>query len=121
MNQFGVSGTGAGQLSAPFGIAFDASGHLWVTDGGNDRVQEFSTAGAFIAQVGWKGSEAGQLNEPRDLAIDSKGDVWVTDYSNNRLEEWSKGPNAHDSKTIYYTSEENKESPSAANARNGLG
>ncbi len=110
VNRFGATGAGAGQLKSPFGMAFDASGHLWVTDENNNRVQEFSTTGTFITQIGWKGSENGQLTEPRDLTIDSKGDVWVTDYSNNRLEEWSKGPNAHDSKIIYYTSEENKES-----------
>ena len=109
LSHFGEAGTGAGQFTTPFGLAFDTSGHLWVTDEGNDRVQEFSTAGRFITQVGWKGSEAGELNEPRAVAIDAKGDIWASDYSNNRLEEWSKGPNAHDSKVVYYTLEENKE------------
>jgi streptogramin lyase len=109
LNHFGMSGTGSGQFGTPLGIAFDASGHLLVADQGNNRIQEFSAAGAFITQFGWKGSEEGQLSEPRAVAVDSKGDVWVTDYANNRLEEWSKGPNAHDSKTIYYTSEENSE------------
>jgi streptogramin lyase len=110
LDHFGESGAGAGQFNAPLGIAFDASGHLWVTDKGNSRIQELSTTGTFITQFGWQGSEAGQLTEPRDVAIDAKGDVWTTDYANNRLEEWSKGPDAHDSKTMYYTSEENKES-----------
>ena len=109
LSHFGTSGSGAGQLSTPFGLAFDGSGNLWVTDNGNNRIQEFSSSGAFMTQVGWKGSEAGQLKEPRAVMVASKGELWVTDYANNRLEEWSKGPNAHDSKTIYYTSEENKE------------
>lgn len=106
---YGEAGSGAGQFQLPFGITFDSFGHLWVVDEGNDRIQELSSSGAFIAQFGWKGSGPGQLNEPRGLAIDAKGDVWVLDTANNRLQEWSTGPNAHDSKTIYYGPEENKE------------
>jgi streptogramin lyase len=106
---FGESGSGAGQFKTPFDLTFDASGHLWVVDEGDDRIEELSSSGAFITQFGWKGSEPGQLNEPRGLAIDAKGDVWVVDTANSRLEEWSKGANAHDAKTVYYTLEENKE------------
>jgi streptogramin lyase len=109
LSHFGESGAGAGQFKTPVGLAFDSSGHLWVTDRGNNRVQGLSSSGAFITQFGRKGSEAGQLSEPRDIALDAQGDVWVTDTANNRLEKFSQGPNAHDSKIIYYTSQENKE------------
>ncbi len=109
LNDFGASGAGAGQFKTPFGLAFDAAGNLWVTDEGNNRIQELSSTGAFIGQFGWKGSEAGQLDEPRDIAIDAQGEVWVTDTANNRLEKFATGPNARNSKIIYYGSEEKKE------------
>jgi streptogramin lyase len=109
LSHYGEVGKGAGQFSTPIGIAFDASEHLWITDQGNNRVQELSSSGAFITQFGRKGSEPGQLSEPRDVAIDAQGNVWVIDTANSRLEKFARGPNAHDSKLIYYTAQENKE------------
>ena len=108
---FGTLGAGAGQFKQPFGIAINSAGDLWVTDEGNDRAQELTPTGAFITQIGWKGTEAGQLDEPRSLALDAKGDLWVADTGNNRFEEWSPGPNAHDSKTVYYSAEADAEYP----------
>ena len=106
---FGTAGTGAGQLKTPYGIAIDGSGNIWVAEQGNNRGEEFSASGTFITQFGWKGTGAGQLIEPRGLAIDAKGNVWMVDTGNNRLEEWSKGPNAHDEKTVDYGAEPNTE------------
>jgi len=40
--QFGTSGSGNGQFSYPYAIAFDHSGNMLVTDNGNDRIQKFS-------------------------------------------------------------------------------
>src|SRR6202012_255032 len=109
LGSYGELGSGAGQFKAPTGLAFDAAGHLLVADQGNSRVQELSSAGGFITQFGRKGAEPGQLNEPRALAADAEGNVWVADGANNRMEKFGKGPNAHDSKIIYYTAAENKE------------
>src|SRR6202042_3284084 len=86
---------------------------LLVADTLNNRVEEFSPAGAYLTQVGWKGSEGGQLSEPHAVAIDAHGNIRATDSGNNRVELWSKGPNAHDSRTIYYSSEANTEGYSA--------
>jgi streptogramin lyase len=109
LSHYGELGKGAEQFNQPIGIAFDSSEHLWVADEANNRVQELSSSGAFITQFGRKGTESGQLSEPRDISIDAQGNVWVADTVNNRLEKFAKGPNAHDSKLIYYTATENKE------------
>ena len=50
---FGTEGTGAGQFKGPLGVAVDGAGNVWVADAGNNRVEEFSSAGAFIKTVGW--------------------------------------------------------------------
>jgi DNA-binding beta-propeller fold protein YncE len=42
LGQFGSGGTGPGQFRGPEGVAFDATGNMWVADTENNRLQEFS-------------------------------------------------------------------------------
>ena len=44
-----------GQFKGIGGIASDASGDIYVTDSGNNRVEEFSPLGAFLRQFGSAG------------------------------------------------------------------
>jgi streptogramin lyase len=111
LKHFGSSGASEGQLNTPIDLKIDGQGNVWTVDSLNNRVASFSPNGAYLTQLGFKGTEAGQLTEPRALAFDATGKAWITDSSNNRLEQWSKGPNAHDQKTIYYSSAANGEYP----------
>jgi NHL repeat len=85
----GREGDGAGELDGPAGVATDPSGDVYVADTDNDRIEEFSPAGAFIKAIGMAGSGAGQLNGPLGVAADSSGDVYVADTENNRIDEFS--------------------------------
>ena len=105
----GIVGGGAGQFDLPNGVATDSSGDVYVADSGNQRIDEFSAAGAFIKAYGWgvsdgashfetctstcqlgiAGGSAGQLNSPEGVATDSSGDVYVADYANQRIDEFS--------------------------------
>lgn len=88
--QFASKGSGEGQLSEPEGAAVDGEGDLWVADWANDRIEEFSAKGAFLAAYGKEGSGEGQFHAPSGLAINkSTGDIYVTDTYNNRVEELS--------------------------------
>ena len=49
----GESGTAAGQLDAPYGVAVGPNGHIWVSEQGNSRLSEFLPNGAFVRAVGW--------------------------------------------------------------------
>ena len=50
----GVSGSEAGRLDSPRGIAADpVSGHLYVADRNNARVSEFDAWGQFVKAWGW--------------------------------------------------------------------
>lgn len=117
----GESGSGAGQLSAPQGIAVNQttgqenSGHVYVTNQGNRRVEEFDEDGDFVRAWGWdvaepaaapgsatfeicnagslcrqgaSGSGAGQFGTLMgNLAIDPRnGNVLVADRSNRRVQ-----------------------------------
>jgi YD repeat-containing protein len=84
----GLAGTGEGELSAPQGITIDESGDVWVTDDSNDRVEEFSAAGAYVTEFGSKGSGDGEFNDPAGIAI-SEGELFIVDYANSRVEEMS--------------------------------
>jgi DNA-binding beta-propeller fold protein YncE len=106
---FGSQGAGAGQLSAPVGVAVRAqNGTVYVADSGNARVDEFGPSGTFIAAFGWgvadgkpqsevctsscqagiPGSGPGQFSNPTSIAIGvsgspSAGKVFVGDAGNN--------------------------------------
>jgi RHS repeat-associated protein len=84
----GKAGSGEGELSRPGGIVV-SGGHVYVADSGNNRVEEFGTEGAYVAQFGSKGSGNGQFSTPNGMAADSAGDLYVTDVGNDRIEEFS--------------------------------
>jgi YD repeat-containing protein len=110
LGQIGFEGNGGGQFDGPETITTDAAGHLYVTDTANARVQELSTSGGFLASIGTLGSGDGQLNDPEGIAINAAGDVYVSDARNNRIEVWAPSNQAvHDTKTIYYTAQEEAE------------
>jgi streptogramin lyase len=87
--KFGETGTEAGKLKNPWGVAVNSEGKLWVVDSANNRVEKFGAEGTYISKFGESGTEAGQLKEPRGIAIDSAGHIWIADTGNNRIEEFS--------------------------------
>ncbi len=105
----GIAGTGAGRLQGPIGLAADpVTGHVYVADTENNRVDEFTSWGGFVKAFGWgvlDGSEvlqtcttmclkglagdgAGQFTEPEGIAVDSSGDVYVSDAENLRVQKF---------------------------------
>jgi RHS repeat-associated protein len=89
---FGTTGSGNGQLNGPRGIASDGKGHVWVVDRVNNRIEEFSESGEYLAKFGSAGSGNGQFSEPWGIAVTSAGNIWVVDTGNERLQEFnSKG------------------------------
>jgi RHS repeat-associated protein len=97
-------------LHAPGGIALDASGDLYIADGGNNRVQEiyvtggnawgvspvtagdiYTVAGSAAGTAGISGdggaSRSAYLSNPTSVSTDSSGDVYISDAGNNRIQE----------------------------------
>jgi hypothetical protein len=105
----GEAGSGAGQFSTPRGVAVrQLTGHVYVVDSGNHRVQEFDELGMFVRTWGWgvqtgaaafevcsapspclagiSGPGAGQMSTPHGIAVDQEtGHVYVTDQGNRRV------------------------------------
>lgn len=88
LGQWGGPGTGNGDFQAPFGIATDASGNVYVADCSRNDVQKFDPSGVYLTKWG-SGPAAGngQFNCPRDVAVDATG-VYVVDYYNNRVQKF---------------------------------
>ena len=86
--QAGLQGGEPGEFSDPSGIAI-SGGHLYVSDLNNGRVEEFGTAGEYIATIGSKGSGKEQLSFPHGIGVDSSGNLYIADSGNNRVQEFT--------------------------------
>ena len=85
LTKWGREGAGPGQFKAPWGIACDALGNVYVVDTGNHRIQKFDGNGTFLCAWGNRGKSEGQLNFPYGIAVDREGCVYVVDSGNNRV------------------------------------
>ncbi len=97
-NQNGCGVTNS-TLELPSAVAFDAAGDLWVADGGNNRILEFTPpfrsgmgASLVLGQATFLTATAGTtqttLADPEALAFDAAGDLWVADRANSRVLEF---------------------------------
>ena len=68
--------TSGGQRTA--NLAVDSSGDLYVADGGQEAVDEFNPAGAYLKQF--------PVSEPSAVAVDSVGDVFVSEEGSKIVE-----------------------------------
>ena len=71
-------------LSYPWGICFDCSGHLFVTDGcGVECVYVFKPSGEHVATLG-QASSGVRMVFPTGIAIDEDGFVYVCDCNSSK-------------------------------------
>jgi DNA-binding beta-propeller fold protein YncE len=61
IKSWGEPGTGPGQLNTPHSIATDESGHVYVADRGNGRIQVFDKDGNYLREI--------HINVPYDHTI----------------------------------------------------
>jgi DNA-binding beta-propeller fold protein YncE len=83
-------GTAPGFVNKPQGVTVDATGNIWIADTGNDRVEEFTSSGAFAGQMigtyGLTGNAS--FNAPQGIGFDSSSPqlLYVADTYNNRIQ-----------------------------------
>ena len=69
LTRFGSYGAGAGQFIAPNGIGTDPNtGHVYVIDLGNNRINQFTPWGNFVKAFGWDVAP-GAVNEQQEVRI----------------------------------------------------
>jgi sugar lactone lactonase YvrE len=86
-----ATGTSA-KFFYPMGVAIDAAGNLYITDGNNYRIRKISADGVVTTLAG---SGSGGFNDgagagakfdfPRGIAVTASGDVFVADWNNHRI------------------------------------
>jgi hypothetical protein len=111
--QAGLQGDAAGQFAFPEGVAIDGTGNLFVAGGNNNRIDEFTTGGAFVrawgygvdtgasafeictsasgCQEGLFGSAAGQLQAASELDADGAGNLYVGERGTHRVSQFTTG------------------------------
>ena len=55
----------------------------------NNRIQEFTESGTFLAVLAGKEGGPGRLKLPTDCAVDDAGNVYVVDFGNSRIVKFS--------------------------------
>lgn len=83
----------AASFRNPSGITTDASGNVYVADGGNNMIRKITPTGVVttLAGIGTSGSADSQqgtnasFNFPRGIAVDTSGNVFVSDTRNNMI------------------------------------
>ena len=85
----GSYGSGNGQLSEPLALAADSGGNVYVADVGNNRIEVFSPAGAYVTQWGSWGTGNGQFRGLGGIVLDGNGHLYVADAGNSRIQEFT--------------------------------
>ena len=79
----GKQGSGPLEFNLPCEITISPkSGHIYIADYGNHRIQVLNPDLTFSHTFGTKGSAEGQFNNPGYVAIDRQGLVYVADINN---------------------------------------
>ena len=76
---WGGKGDGPGKFNAPFRVAVDAAGRVFVTDVMNARIQWFSAFGEHLGTLKKFGAGEGKIFRPTAVFIDRMGRIWVSD------------------------------------------
>jgi sugar lactone lactonase YvrE len=75
----GMRGSEEGELNLPRDVGLGPDGLLYVSDGGNFRIQVFTQEGDFVRSWGEPGRHLGQFTRLKGLAVDDGGNVYAVD------------------------------------------
>jgi DNA-binding beta-propeller fold protein YncE len=87
----GTAGTGDGEFHTPYSVAAGPA-ELYVADTDNNRLQEFTFDGRFIARLGHNGGDGsagsapGEFSTPYSVGVDCRGNLYVSDEGNERVQ-----------------------------------
>jgi sugar lactone lactonase YvrE len=100
----GLTGNGgvatAATLASPSGVAYDASGNIYIAEAQNHIVREIAKSGLItvLAGTGIEGyggdgavATSASLDTPTGVAVDSTGNVYIADSHNHRIRKVSGG------------------------------
>lgn len=74
------------EVGYPYGLCFGPDGHIWMADGGYDRIVELDENGKIIGALGEPGHAPGQFAWAHFLTFDADGRLFVADVLNWRAQ-----------------------------------
>ncbi|MES2387139.1 MAG: T9SS type A sorting domain-containing protein [Bacteroidota bacterium] len=87
-----VNATGAlAKFNNLYGLATDAAGNIYVTDGGNNRIRKITPDGVVTTLTGGAPAfadgnlAAARFAAPQDIMADAAGNLYVADQNNHRI------------------------------------
>jgi sugar lactone lactonase YvrE len=81
-------------INAPYGVAIDAAGNLYIGDNSNNRIRQVNAGGIIITLTGngtgaYSGdgamANAAQIYHPCGVATDAAGNLYIADQGNQRI------------------------------------
>ena len=86
----GEQGSGPLEFNVPSGLTISPiTGHIYIADSYNHRIQVLNPDLTFTHAFGTKGSAEGKFNNPGYVALDRQGLVYVADINNLRIQIFS--------------------------------
>jgi sugar lactone lactonase YvrE len=93
------------KIDAPYGVAVDASGNLYIADTSNQRIRLVTASSSVITTIAGStpctpatntcgdtgAASSGKFNGPRGIALDASGNLYIADYGDNRIREITGG------------------------------
>ncbi len=93
----GILGSGDGQFYHPRAIAVNSTGHIYVADSNNNRVQIFDENGNYISQFGIGAPHAIAKNNTHMFITDTANHrIKIFDHSGNFVSQFGSGPGNSD-------------------------
>jgi DNA-binding beta-propeller fold protein YncE len=83
--KWGSFGTEGGQLNAPWGLALDSVGNIYIADQDNSRVAKFTVDGTYLDELAGAGDPYVAFHQPQGVTLDSHGNIYVADTENYRI------------------------------------
>lgn len=75
---------------APYGLAFDGRGRLYVADARAHQVLRLSAKGDVEQRFGAKGKAPGEFDLPHMLAFDAHGNMYVAEVNGRRVQKFER-------------------------------
>jgi chitobiase/beta-hexosaminidase-like protein/fibronectin type III domain protein/NHL repeat-containing protein len=92
--------TSAG-LNAPFGVAVDSAGNMYIADSVNNRIRKVAAGSGIITTVAGNGTQgfagdgaaatSASLYYPTGVTVDNTGNLYIADYGNHRIRKVAAG------------------------------
>ncbi|QDU94221.1 peptidyl-alpha-hydroxyglycine alpha-amidating lyase family protein [Lignipirellula cremea] len=75
---------------APYGLALDPAGNVFVADGRANQVLQLDSDGKVVQRIGRRGDKPGEFQMPHMLAFDADGNLFVAEVQGKRLQKFPR-------------------------------